>query len=284
MKLIHWHNSTRAALAGLLILVTSTGVQARKGYLPRIFKRNKAAAVEPAVAVPNVPMGRVVIPLNRLTADDVARMLDDAYGRDNAFSVVEPSRLAKGVIVIGPKSEIDGIREMLAQADPNDRDYLIANKTILPEGVVSEEEFEAELPNNFYAEARKNAEKHTGGGSELAAKGEPAELVRQKGACHPAGQLAAAGESTELVRRRQTPQKASGPCVASAWWAREAVNKRRRQRTQITRCHVGKYRHQAGPCRCQGNGHPIAGALRRYRCAHRSGGASQHHPGDGKQI
>ena len=86
----------RAALAGLLILGASTGVQARKGYLPRIFKRNKAAAAEPAAAVPNVPMGRVVIPLNRLTADDVARMLDDAYGRDNAFSVVEPSRLAKG--------------------------------------------------------------------------------------------------------------------------------------------------------------------------------------------
>ncbi len=86
----------RAALAGLLILGASTGVQARKGYLPRIFKRNKATAVEPAAEAPNVPMGRVVIPLNRLTAGDVARMLDDAYGRDNSFSVVEPSRLAKG--------------------------------------------------------------------------------------------------------------------------------------------------------------------------------------------
>lgn len=46
-------------------------------------------------------------------------MLDDAYDRDNAFSVVEPSRLANGVIVVGPKSEIDGIRELPAQAqDP----------------------------------------------------------------------------------------------------------------------------------------------------------------------
>ena len=162
MTLFNWHKSTRAALAGLLILGASTEVQARKGYLPRIFKRNKAAAVEPAEEAPNVPMGRVVIPLNRLTAGDVARMLDDAYGRDNSFSVIEPSRLAKGVIVIGPKSEIDGIREMLAQADPNDRDYLIANKTTLPEGVVSEEELEAELPDSFYAEARKNAEKHMG--------------------------------------------------------------------------------------------------------------------------
>ncbi|RTZ66430.1 MAG: hypothetical protein DSZ35_07905 [Verrucomicrobia bacterium] len=65
--------------------------------------------------------------------------------------------------MIGPKSEIDGIREMLAQADPNDRNYLIANKTILPEGVVSEEELKAELPDSFYAEARKNAENHMGG-------------------------------------------------------------------------------------------------------------------------
>ena len=118
----------------MLIIGASTGVEARKGYLPRIFKRNKAAAVEPAAEVPNGPMGRVVIPLNRLTAGDVERMLDDAYGRDNSFSVVEPSRLAKGVIVIGPKSEINGIRELLAQADPDDRDYLIANKAILPEG------------------------------------------------------------------------------------------------------------------------------------------------------
>ena len=162
MTLFNWHKSTRAALAGLLILGASTGVQARKGYLPRIFKRNKATAVEPATEAANVPMGRVVIPLNRLTAGDVARMLDDAYGRDNSFSVVEPSRLAKGVIVIGPKSEIDGIREMLAQADPDDRNYLIANKTILPEGVVSEEELKAELPDSFYAEARKNAENHMG--------------------------------------------------------------------------------------------------------------------------
>ena len=162
MKLINWHKSTRTALAGLLIIGASTGVEARKGYLPRIFKRNKAAAVEPAAEVPNGPMGRVVIPLNRLTAGDVERMLDDAYGRDNSFSVVEPSRLAKGVIVIGPKSEIDGIREMLAQADPDDRNYLIANKTILPEGVVSEEELKAELPDSFYAEARKNAENHMG--------------------------------------------------------------------------------------------------------------------------
>ena len=67
-------------------------------------------------------------------------------------------RLANGVIVVGPKSEIDGIRELLAQADPNDRDFLIANKALLPEGVVSEEELGAELPNGFYAEARKNAE------------------------------------------------------------------------------------------------------------------------------
>lgn len=81
MKLINWHKSTRAALAGLLILGASTGVQARKGYLPRIFKRNKATAVKPAAEAPNGPMGRVVIPLNRLTAGDVARMLDDAYGR-----------------------------------------------------------------------------------------------------------------------------------------------------------------------------------------------------------
>ncbi|MBC8244555.1 MAG: hypothetical protein H8E20_09185 [Verrucomicrobia bacterium] len=162
MKLLNWHKPIRAVLAGLLILGASTGVEARKGYLPRIFKRNKAAAVEPVAEAPNGPMGRVVIPLNRLTAGDVERMLDDAYGRDNSFSVVEPSRLAKGVIVIGPKSEIDGIRELLAQADPDDRNYLIANKTILPEGIVSEAELEAELPDSFYAEARKNAEKHAG--------------------------------------------------------------------------------------------------------------------------
>jgi hypothetical protein len=35
---------------------------------------------------------------------------------------------------------------------------LIANKALLPEGVVSEEELGAELPNGFYTEARKNAE------------------------------------------------------------------------------------------------------------------------------
>ena len=123
MKLINWHKSTRAALAGLLILGASTGVQARKGYLPRIFKRNKATTEEPVAAVPQTPMGRVVIPLNRLTAGDVQRMLDDAYGRDNAFSVVEPSRLANGVIVVGPKSEIDGIRELLTVLEQprNDR-------------------------------------------------------------------------------------------------------------------------------------------------------------------
>ena len=162
MKLINWHKSTRTVLAGLLILGASTGVEARKGYLPRILKRNKAAAVEPEAEVHKGPMGRVVIPLNRLTAGDVERMLDDAYGRDNSFRVVEPSRLSKGVIVIGPKNEIDGIRELLVQADPDDRDYLIANKAILPEGIVSEEELEAELPDSFYAEARKNAEKHVG--------------------------------------------------------------------------------------------------------------------------
>ena len=162
MKLINWHKSTRTVLAGLLILGASTGVEARKGYLPRILKRNKAAAVEPEAEVPNGPMGRVVIPLNRLTAGDVERMLEDAYGRDNSFRVVEPSRLSKGVIVIGPKNEIDGIRELLVQADPDDRDYLIANKAILPEGIVSQEELEAELPDSFYAEARKNAEKHVG--------------------------------------------------------------------------------------------------------------------------
>ncbi len=159
MKPTNWHRSIRAALAGLLILSASSAVvQARKGYLPRILKRNKVATEEPAAVVPQTPMGRVVIPLNRLTADDVQRMLDDAYGRDNPFSVVEPSRLANGVIVVGPKSEIDGIRELLAKADPNDRDFLIANKTLLPEGVVSEEELKAELPNSFYTEARKNAD------------------------------------------------------------------------------------------------------------------------------
>ncbi|MDA7679778.1 hypothetical protein N8622_00800 [bacterium] len=163
MKPTYWHRSIRAALAGLLILRASIDVQARKGYLPRIFKSNKAAASEPAEAAPHAPMGRMVIPLNRLTAGDVRRMLDDAYGRDNAFSVVEPSRLANGVIVVGPKSEIDGIRELLTQADPNDRDFLIANKALLPEGVVSEEELEAELPNGFYTEARKNAEERAGG-------------------------------------------------------------------------------------------------------------------------
>ena len=163
MKPTYWHRSIRAALAGLLILGASIDVQARKGYLPRIFKSNKAAASEPAEAAPHAPMGRVVIPLNRLTAGDVRRMLDDAYGRDNAFSVVEPSRLANGVIVVGPKSEIDGIRELLTQADPNDRDFLIANKALLPEGVVSEEELEAELSNGFYTEARKNAEERAGG-------------------------------------------------------------------------------------------------------------------------
>ena len=163
MKPTYWHRSIRAALAGLLILGASIDVQARKGYLPRIFKSNKSAASEPAEAAPHAPMGRVVIPLNRLTAGDVRRMLDDAYGRDNAFSVVEPSRLANGVIVVGPKSEIDGIRELLTQADPNDRDFLIANKALLPEGVVSEEELEAELPNGFYTEARKNAEERAGG-------------------------------------------------------------------------------------------------------------------------
>ncbi len=162
MKPTYWHRSIRAALAGLLILGASIDVQARKGYLPRIFKSNKAAASEPAEAAPHAPMGRVVIPLNRLTAGDVRRMLDDAYGRDNAFSVVEPSRLANGVIVVGPKSEIDGIRELLTQADPNDRDFLIANKALLPEGVVSEEELGAELPNGFYSEARKNAEERAG--------------------------------------------------------------------------------------------------------------------------
>ena len=163
MKPTYWHRSIRASLAGLLILGASIDLQARKGYLPRIFKSNKAAASEPAEAAPHAPMGRVVIPLNRLTAGDVRRMLDDAYGRDNAFSVVEPSRLANGVIVVGPKSEIDGIRELLTQADPNDRDFLIANKALLPEGVVSEEELEAELPNGFYTEARKNAEELAGG-------------------------------------------------------------------------------------------------------------------------
>ncbi len=163
MKPTYWHRSIRAALAGLLILGASIDVQARKGYLPRIFKSNKPAASEPAEAAPHAPMGRVVIPLNRLTAGDVRRMLDDAYGRDNAFSVVEPSRLANGVIVVGPKSEIDGIRELLTQADPNDRDFLIANKALLPEGVVSEEELGAELPNGFYTEARKNAEEWEGG-------------------------------------------------------------------------------------------------------------------------
>ena len=163
MKPTYWHRSIRAALAGLLILGASIDVQARKGYLPRIFKSNKAAASEPAEAAPHAPMGRVVIPLNRLTAGDVRRMLDDAYGRDNTFSVVEPSRLANGVIVVGPKSEIDGIRELLTQADPNDRDFLIANKALLPEGVVSEEELEAELSNGFYTEARKNAEERAGG-------------------------------------------------------------------------------------------------------------------------
>ena len=163
-------------------------------------------------------MGRVVIPLNRLTAGDVQRMLDDAYGRDNAFSVVEPSRLANGVIVVGPKSEIDGIRELLAQAAPNDRDFLIANKALLPEGVVSEEELGAELPNDFYAEARK---KRRGAWGEkrvnLAAKGEPDELVQQKGTRHPEGQLDTASESSELVWRRQTPQQAFGPSPASPW-------------------------------------------------------------------
>ena len=163
MKPTYWHRSIRASLAGLLILGASIDLQARKGYLPRIFKSNKAAASEPAEAAPHAPMGRVVIPLNRLTAGDVRRMLDDAYGRDNTFSVVEPSRLANGVIVVGPKSEIDGIRELLTQADPNDRDFLIANKALLPEGVVSEEELGAELPNGFYTEARKNAEELAGG-------------------------------------------------------------------------------------------------------------------------
>ncbi|HJN89566.1 MAG TPA: secretin N-terminal domain-containing protein [Verrucomicrobiota bacterium] len=164
MKLINRHKSLRAALAGVLILGATVGVQARKGYLPRLFKRSRTANTEPAAEAPApIPMGRVVIPLNRLTAGDVQQMLDDAYGRDNEFSVVEPSRLAKGVVVIGPKSEIDGIRELLAQADPNDRDYLTANLTAIPEGVVSEEELEADLPDGFYAEARKNAEEQLEG-------------------------------------------------------------------------------------------------------------------------
>lgn len=152
----------RTALAGLLVLGSAVGTQARKGYLPRLPKHSNATTEEPATTVPQVPTGRVVIPLNRLTAGDVAQMLDDAYGRDHAFRVVEPSRLAKGVVVIGPKSEVDGIRELLAQADPDDREYLIANKTILPDGIVSEEELDAKLPDSFYTEARRNAEQHLG--------------------------------------------------------------------------------------------------------------------------
>ena len=162
MKLIHWQTMIRTTLVGLLILGWTVGMQARKGYLPRIMKRSNATTEEPTPTVIQAPVGRVVIPLNRLTPGDVSRMLDDAYGRDHAFRVLEPSRLAKGVVVIGPKSEIDGIRELLAQADPNDREYLIANKTLLPDGIVSEEELEADLPDSFYAEARKNAENQAG--------------------------------------------------------------------------------------------------------------------------
>lgn len=76
MKPTYWHRSIRAALAGLLILAASIDVQARKGYLPRIFKRSKATTEEPVEAAPHAPMGRVVIPLNRLTAGDGRRMLD----------------------------------------------------------------------------------------------------------------------------------------------------------------------------------------------------------------
>ncbi|MEE2948047.1 MAG: hypothetical protein VX392_06995, partial [Verrucomicrobiota bacterium] len=162
MNLIHRQTMIRTALAGLLVLGSTVGTQARKGYLPRILKRSKATTEESAPAANQAPVGRVVIPLNRLTGGDVSRMLDDAYGRDHAFRVLEPSRLAKGVVVIGPKSEIDGIRELLAQADPNDREYLITNKAILPDGIVSKEELEANLPNSFYAEARQNAEKQLG--------------------------------------------------------------------------------------------------------------------------
>ncbi|HJO09125.1 MAG TPA: secretin N-terminal domain-containing protein [Verrucomicrobiota bacterium] len=159
MKLINWRKSLRTTLAGVLILGAIAGVQARKGYLPRLFKRTRTANTEPTAEAPApIPMGRVVVPLNRLTAGDVQQMLDDAYGRDNEFSVVEPSLLAKGVVVIGPKSEIDGIRELLAKADPNDRDYLTSYLTTIPDGVVSQEELEADLPDDFYAEARKNAE------------------------------------------------------------------------------------------------------------------------------
>ena len=162
MNLIYWRPSIRTILAGMLIAGSFAGVQARQGYLPRLSKHSsKPAATKPAEAEPQVPTGRVVIPLNRLTASDVARILDEAYGRDHNFEVVKPSRLAKGIIVIGPKSEIDGIKELLAHADPTDRNFLIANKAILlKEGVVSEAELEAELPDSFYAEARKNAEQN----------------------------------------------------------------------------------------------------------------------------
>ena len=113
---------------------------------------------------------------------------------------MEPSRLANGVIVVGPKSEIDGIRELLTQADPNDRDFLIANKALLPKGVVSEEELGAELPNGFYTEARKNAEERAGGERvNLAAKGESTELVQPEDARDTESDVAAASESAELV-------------------------------------------------------------------------------------
>ena len=51
MNLIHWHPSIRTILAGMLIAGSFAGVQARKGYLPRLSKRSsKPAATKPAEA------------------------------------------------------------------------------------------------------------------------------------------------------------------------------------------------------------------------------------------
>ena len=144
----------------LLVQGAFTAAEARKGYLTRMQKRGSVTRAKVPEVTDVVPMGKLVLPLNELSADEVRQLLESAYGKENGIEVTRPGNSAKGVIVVAPRDELVGISGLIKQAEPSDLDFLRRVQPRVPKHIVSKEDLIANHPPKAYALMRKRAVEH----------------------------------------------------------------------------------------------------------------------------
>ena len=141
----------------LLVQGAFTAAEARKGYLTRMQKRGSVTRAKVLEVTDVVPMGKLVLPLNELSADEVRQLLESAYGKENGIEVTRPGNSAKGVIVVAPRDELVGISGLIKQAEPSDLDFLRRVQPRVPKHIVSKEDLIANHLPETYALMRKRA-------------------------------------------------------------------------------------------------------------------------------